>query len=430
MRTTSAENLLISRILADGDLTTPLDANIATRYFGDEESAEAWDWLLAYRAEYATVPSVDTFRRKFPAFPVDLAPDDPMVALIDEVFADYKTRTATYGLAEAVQHFERTNDVDSTLPILKKFISTIHADTSRADVQVASDIIGRLVVEYTTAEENHMPGIPTGFKLIDDALGGLMDEQLITIIGLPKRMKSSYLLAMAIHAMRCGYRVGIVSFEMSNSEQHARWMSLGAGVPLTKMQRGLLSETQLLRLYAYEEEVEQTEGYGEIIFIHDVTGSSTVDGLAAKHEQHRFDVLFVDGLYLMDDQHGEPKGSSQALTNITRGTKRLAQVAKIPIVCTTQALQSRTSRARGIEMESIAYTSSFAQDSDVLIGIDRLDMQQPISKLKVVAARNALGVECEVAIDYTKGTIEDRGFVTSDFSGGADATPKYGDFDP
>lgn len=429
MRKTHAENLLISRILVDQDLTTPLDANLASRYFGSETAREAWEWILAYRAQYATVPDMDVFRRRYPAFEIDLAPREPMVALIDEIYANYKKRITTEGLASAVEHFQQTNDVDETLPIIQEFISIIHADTARSDIQLATDIIGKLVVKYITAEENHMPGIPTGFKLIDDALGGLMDEQLVTIIGLPKRMKSSFLLWMGMTAMHAGYRVGIVSFEMSNTEQHGRWLSLGAGVPLTAMQRGLLTEVQQAKLYEYEAFITEEEGIGELIFIHDVNGASTIDGLAAKHEQHRFDLLLVDGMYLMEDQLGEPKGSSQALTNITRGAKRLAQNAKIPIVCTTQALASRTSRSRGIEMESIAYTSSFAQDSDVLIGIDRLDMKQPISKLKVVAARNALGVECEVAIDYGRGVVEDRGYVTSDFSGGTGGAPEYGDDD-
>ena len=40
----------------------------------------------------------------------------------------------------------------------------------------------------------------------------------------------------------------------------------------------------------------------------------------------------------MDDEQGEPKGSPQALTNITRSLKRLAQRFDIPIVGTTQVL--------------------------------------------------------------------------------------------
>jgi hypothetical protein len=73
-------------------------------------------------------------------------------------------------------------------------------------------------------------------------------------------------------------------------------------------------------------------------------------------------------------------------------------------------------------MESIGYTSSFAQDSDVLIGIDRPDMQLPVAKLKVIAARNAMGMECEVSIDYTKGVISDHGPVSPELT----AALRYG----
>ncbi len=349
-----------------------------------------------------------------------------MSSLIDEVMAEYKARLTRDGLTEAIEVFAKTNDVDATLPILQNFISTLHTDMSRSDIQVASSIVGPLVARYVTAEENAMPGIPTGFSMIDDTLGGLQDEQLITIIGLPKRMKSSYLLWMAMTAAFRGYRAGIVSFEMSNDEQQARYLSLGANVNLTRMQRGLLTDSEIARLHEFEQFITETEGLGELIFVHDVAGTSTVGGLEAKQAQHNFEVMYVDGMYLMDDQNGELKGSSQALTNITRGVKRFAQTAKIPIVASTQALQSRTSRSRGIEMESIAYTSSFAQDSDVLIGIDRPDMTLPVSKLKIVAARNAVGIECEVAIDYTTGQVHDRGPVSSaleqalKYSGGDD----------
>jgi KaiC/GvpD/RAD55 family RecA-like ATPase len=419
MRKITAENLLISRILVDRDINTPVEEGIQARHFAAEETREAWIWISLYRSEYVAVPTVDTFRRQFPNFAIDQTPDDPMRALIDEVYGNYKKRLTSEGLIASITEYEETNDVDTTLAIITKFVHTIHSDTARSDVQLASDIVGKLVVQYVNAEENSMPGIPTGFDLIDEALGGLQDEQLITIIGLPKRMKSSYLLAMAANAMMYGARVGIVSFEMSNAEQQARWMSLGAHVNLTRMQRGLLTEHEQNKLYQFESDITETPGLGDMLFVHDVDRSSTVDGLVAQHEKYGFDVLFVDGVYLMDDSHGEPKGSSQALTNITRGLKRFAQNAKIPIVCTTQALFSRTSKARGIEMESIAYTSSFAQDSDVLIGIDRLDMELPVSKLKIIAARNALGMECEVAIDYEKGEVEDRGYVTSDFGQGS-----------
>lgn len=416
MKKPSAEHLLISCILVDGDISAALDANVKTSFFGSEEAAAGWEWILRYKSEYSAVPSAEAFIRKFPNFGLDLSPTEPVSALIDELFANYRRRLTGQGLTEALDTFATTNDVDVALPIVQTMLSSIHADTSRTDVQLASEVIGPLVVKYINTVENAMPGIPTGFKLIDEALGGLRDEQLITIIGLPKRMKSSFLLWMAMTASFAGYRCGLMSYEMSNIEQQERYLSLGAKVNLTRLQRGQLTETEIARLYDFEALVTESEGLGELLFIHDVAGASTVQGIAAKQEQHGFDVMFIDGAYLMEDDRGEMRGSSQALTNITRDFKRLGQTAKLPFVVTTQALHSRTSKTRGIEMESIAYTSSFAQDSDVLIGIDRNDITQPVSKLKIVAARNAMGLECEVAIDYSRGTVEDRGLVVSDSS--------------
>jgi replicative DNA helicase len=422
MRRLNAEQLLISRILVDADLITPNDANLHARFFGSPGAADAWIWINQYRTEYGQVPTAEAFLRKHSGYQLDLSPDEPMGALIDEVFAGYKRRLVSEGLQAAVQGFSDTSDADAAMAVMQGVMSTVATDLSRSEIQVSTDIIGKLVVKYVNAEENHMPGIPTGFSMIDEALGGLQDEQLVTIVGLPKRMKSSYLLAMAMSAERNGYRAGVVSFEMSNTEQQARYLSLGAGVSLTRMQRGELTEAEIARLHEFEAMVTETDGWGSLVFIHDVGGADTVEGLVAKQEQHGFDVLFVDGLYLMTDSLGEPKGSSQALTNITRGVKRFAQVAKIPIVCTTQALHSRTTKARGVEMESIGYTSSFAQDSDVLIGIDRPDMQLPVAKLKVIAARNAMGMECEVSIDYTKGVISDHGPVSPELT----AALRYG----
>jgi replicative DNA helicase len=409
----SPEQLLISKIVEDGDVTQAIEANISDKFFASPKVAEAWNFIMGYWTKHRTVPSYDAFRRKYPGFGLADRVEEPLAALIDEVFDGYRYRVVRDNLLEAVQAFEGGADgTDTALVSVQKMLSEVSGDMARSDVQVSDDFIGPLVAKYIFAEENTMPGIPTGFSIIDEACGGLQPEQLLTLIGLPKRMKSSFLLWMAFRAQCDGHKVGLVSFEMSNAEQQARYLSLGAGVPLTAMQRGLLSETQHKKLWDFEEMVVD-ENFGKLVLIHDVNAAAKVTGITALQEKHAFDILFIDGVYLMDDDHGEPKGSSQALTNITRDLKRFAQKARIPVAVSTQALFSKVVKSKGVQMDSVGYSSSFAQDSDILLGIDRDDLSQPIAKLKVIAARNALGVECEVSIDYTKGTVTDRGLVAS-----------------
>jgi replicative DNA helicase len=104
----------------------------------------------------------------------------------------------------------------------------------------------------------------------------------------------------------------------------------------------------------------------------DSSSLTTVSAIAGKIQQHRPDMLIVDGVYLMDDEQGEPKGSPQALTNITRSLKRIAQRFDIPIIGTTQVLGWKlgNKKSRKITADSIGYTSSFSQDSDLVIGVE------------------------------------------------------------
>jgi hypothetical protein len=79
------------------------------------------------------------------------------------------------------------------------------------------------------------------------------------------------------------------------------------------------------------------------------------------------DIVFVDGVYLMMDELTGEMNTPQAITNITRAMKRLAQRIDLPIIITTQTLLWKM-RAGKVTADSIGYSSSFFQDSDVILG--------------------------------------------------------------
>jgi replicative DNA helicase len=113
-------------------------------------------------------------------------------------------------------------------------------------------------------------------------------------------------------------------------------------------------------------------------------------------------MLIVDGVYLMDDEQGEPKGSPQALTNITRSLKRIAQRFDIPIIGTTQVLGWKlgNKKSRKITADSIGYTSSFSQDSDLVIGVESDPDIDNQAILRVVLARSAPMGEVKIKWDW------------------------------
>jgi replicative DNA helicase len=211
-------------------------------------------------------------------------------------------------------------------------------------------------------------------------------------------------MRMALNAWLAGFTVLFISFEMSNNEQEARFDAMIGQVPHTAYMRGTLDRNQLAHL---EIELGRTEGRQPFILSADINSVTTVSGIAAKIEQYSPDIVFVDGVYLMRDELGEPEGSPQALTNITRNLKRLCQRANLPIIASTQALLSKVSKRKGVQADSIGYSSSFAQDSDVILGLQEDESDEAMRELRVVMSRNCGRLSTRVIWDWTTSTFEE-----------------------
>jgi RecA-family ATPase len=126
----------------------------------------------------------------------------------------------------------------------------------------------------------------------------------------------------------------------------------------------------------------------------------------AKIEQLKPDIVFVDGVYLMFDQVTGESNTPQALTNITRGLKRVAQQTKLPLVITTQTLLWKM-RGGKVTADSIGYSSSFFQDSDVILGLEEVDDDDMRRNLKVVQSRNAGPADNLIVWDWEQGCFHD-----------------------
>jgi hypothetical protein len=107
---------------------------------------------------------------------------------------------------------------------------------------------------------------------------------------------------------------------------------------------------------------------------------------------------------MLDDENGEAKGSPQALTNITRGFKKMAQNLHIPFAISTQALLWKMDRKKGLTTNSIGYSSSFGQDADVLVGVEPTEDDNR-NKIKVLDGRNVKRMEIYVEWDWDEGTF-------------------------
>ena len=139
----------------------------------------------------------------------------------------------------------------------------------------------------------------------------------------------------------------------------------------------------------------------------DSVASRTITGLCAKVEKYQPDILFVDGMYLMFDEETGETESERSLRSLTRGMKRVAQRYDIPVVVSTQTLRSKM-RGGKVTADSIGYTSSFLQDSDIVLVLQRQDEEDDTSRSLTVAASRISGMgSTDLLWDWEEGRFEE-----------------------
>ena len=395
----SAEQLLISKVINEQDVSYPLKYGVKADHF-TKEWGEIWSWVITYWRNHGSVPTERALSLEFGEVKVIDAKQEPFTALVDELYAGYRQRNLVEAMSAAMPALN-AGDTSEAFKLLAAGVQKAGADVARLrDVNLIETWEARLE-KYDELRKmpNSLRGIPTGINGLDRITSGLRPQQLITFVGEAKKGKSLMTLMMANAAHIHGKRPLFVSFEMSAEEQAARYDAIVAKVPYSNILRASLSDQEFERV---RESLRLRKNMHPFIITEDTSSLTTVSSLAAKVQEYKPDILFVDGVYLMDDEQGEPKGSPQALTNITRSLKRLAQNADIPIVGTTQVLSWKlgNKKSRRVTVDSIGYTSSFAQDSDLVLAVESDPDIENQGIIRVVIARSAPSGEIRINWDW------------------------------
>ena len=414
----SSELYLISKVIQEKDINVPVRAGLKPDHLTGEWS-DIWQWIVEYNRTHGTTPSERVFMQQYGGITLYDAKDEPFSQLLDEIFDGYKKRCLFDSLTPGIAALN-DNDVSKALEILSSGLQKASVESSRLrDVDIIQNWENRLArYEEMRATPNALRGIPTGFYGLDRITNGLRPQQFIVFAGEPKRGKSLFALIIANSAHIYGKRPLFVSFEMSIEEQEARYDALISKVPYGRILAGDLTASDMKRITLA---LSRRKHMQPFVFSEDTASLTTVTALGGKIQEYQPDLLVVDGVYLMDDEEGEPKGSPQALTNITRALKRLAQRFDIPVVATTQVLSWKLNnkKTRAVTADAIGYTSSFAQDADLILGVERNPDIDNQAIIRVVLARSSPTGEVHIKWDWTTMEFEEI------FDGGESIDPSF-----
>lgn len=412
----TTEQLLISKIIEEQDLGPVVESGILPEYFLDAKNRAVFEAILEYKHEHGSVPRLRRIRQDYPRYSF-LEATEPWSDLLQQVRHQHDLGVVEDALLDAVEIFDARDstklgksllEIKSTLHTLMTTLES--SNPTMKDTNLAETGLARWEkYEAIRIRGDELLGIPTGFDRLDRALQGFQPGQLIVFAGPAKAGKSTMMLLAALAAHKLSKRPLLIGFEMSNDEQEQRVDAITAQISHHRLREGSLTDIERKKL---KRKLDGWDLLSDFMLSNDTMNTTTLSGVEAKSDRYDPDILIVDGVYMMQDEAGERPGSPQALTNITRGFKRLSQNKSLPVIITTQVLEWKMDKKKGVTTGSIGYSSSFAQDADALISVESTD-DPKINKIKITDARNAPRIEFYVRWDWDTGEfteLDDNAF--------------------
>jgi replicative DNA helicase len=237
-------------------------------------------------------------------------------------------------------------------------------------------------VDQVSKRSTALVGIPTGYTSLDSLLAGWQRSDLIIIAARPSMGKTSFALGSALAAAKEGYRVGVLSVEMSRRQVGLRLHGMGAPIDVHALKTGSLSPQGWSLLAATAQQFES------LPFWIDDSSVLTVEHIASKARQLQarsgLDLLVVDYLQLLQLHDAETR--QQGIADASRKLKLLAKELDIPVVVLSQLSRACEQRDDHRPMLSdLRDSGSIEQDADVVMFLYREEVYTRDTEEKGVA---------------------------------------------
>ncbi|MCD6299927.1 MAG: replicative DNA helicase [Dehalococcoidales bacterium] len=273
--------------------------------------------------------------------------------------------------------YEAGPDVDASLSRAEDVLFRLgHEQTPRDFIhirQVLDKYFESAAPSPTTEVAGYPEAIPyvlSGYKKLDEFLGGLQPSDLIIVAGRPSLGKTSFALSLARNAAReQGACIALFSLEMARDSLVLRLLSGESGVDSRRLRLGLHTE---------DEEKRIMDAIGVLseapIYIDDSPMLRVMEmrGKARRlYHEHGIDLIVIDYLQLMQGD-GRTENRVQEISYISRSLKALARELNVPVVAVSQLSRAVEWRAsHKPQLSDLRESGSIEQDADVVMFICR-----------------------------------------------------------
>jgi replicative DNA helicase len=242
-----------------------------------------------------------------------------------------------------------------------------------SDFNQLAEILGEEVIrlEAVAKGETTLTGTPSGFRDLDDMLGGFQRGNLIVIAARPAVGKSALVCNIAENvAAKKGLPVAFFSLEMSETELAHRFIASRSRISNDRLRMGKVSSRDWPRVLRACNELESAP-----LWLDDSSDLSLLE-LRAKARrlaanQGGLGLVIVDYMQLMRPE--DPRiNRVEQVSQISRGLKILAGELNVPVIALSQLSRAPEQRPDKRPMLSdLRESGQIEADSDVVMFIYR-----------------------------------------------------------
>lgn len=414
---------VLNKVLQDRSLSLLHNNGITEEYFGDY--FPEYDFIVQHVSNYGNIPDDETILEHFPGFELlNVLESDSY--LVDKIREEHLYNSMVPILNQAAEDMQSDSSV-AVANILPKLEKLLERSKFVGGVDITKNAYERFNWAMEIAEKSgELLGIPTGFELLDDVIGGMLPgEDLIVIVGRPGQGKSWTLDKMMATAWQNNKSVLLYSGEMSEMQVGSRIDTLIANVNINSITKGVWNDSQLDLYENHIEAMNDSEVPLIVVTPMMIGGRNMTPALLdSMIQKYRPDVVGIDQLSLMSESTPSREQKRIQYANITMDLYKLSAKYGIPIVLNVQAGRAaKDSGADVIQLEHIAESDGVGQNASRVITMQR-DEANGILRLSVV--KNRYGEDnktIEYIWDVTSGTYTLIGFKSDDETGEESSSP-------
>jgi replicative DNA helicase len=284
-----------------------------------------------------------------------------------------------YGAEMQARAYNNANS-DELVADARNHLSEIEIDAaadteSRRVGDFIGDTIQKIAEKSDPQKRNAL--IMTGIASFDAKTGGLGADEVVVVAARPGQGKTSYVNGVLLHATDNGVPGLLFSVEMSEQQEHERFLSMETGIPASHLRSGRDADGNPLDLCAHKLLVDGgVKLHPRTLWINDK--ASTLGSIIAESRRwyakevtakgFPIGLIVVDYLQLVDiESRGKFDNREQQVARLSKALKKLAKALHCAIIIVCQLNRDVEKRGGDPRLSDLRESGAIEQDADMIL---------------------------------------------------------------